>query len=104
MDERKRAEDERQKLNAELMTASRLAGMAEMATTVLHNVGNVLNSANVSADLLNKDGHGFGLHGAIATAREMGGDLQAYSAGKNRGATFTLYLPAEPPKKEQPDA
>ncbi len=36
----------------ELVSASRLAGMAEVATGVLHNVGNVLNSINVSANLL----------------------------------------------------
>lgn len=32
--------------------ASRRAGMAEVAANVLHNVGNVLNSANVSASLI----------------------------------------------------
>src|ERR1035441_2994278 len=36
----------------ELAEASRLAGMAEVATSVLHNVGNVLNSVNTSAGLL----------------------------------------------------
>jgi signal transduction histidine kinase len=35
----------------ELMMVSRQAGMAEVATSVLHNVGNVLNSVNVSANL-----------------------------------------------------
>jgi len=35
-----------------LVDASRLAGMAEVATGVLHNVGNVLNSLNVSASVL----------------------------------------------------
>jgi PAS domain S-box-containing protein len=35
-----------------LVDTSRLAGMAEVATGVLHNVGNVLNSVNVSAALL----------------------------------------------------
>jgi signal transduction histidine kinase len=34
------------------MDASRLAGMAEVATGVLHNVGNVLNSLNVSATVI----------------------------------------------------
>jgi len=32
-----------------LLDASRQAGMAEVATSVLHNVGNVLNSVNISA-------------------------------------------------------
>jgi signal transduction histidine kinase len=36
----------------QLMVASRMAGMAEVATGVLHNVGNVLNSVNVSASVL----------------------------------------------------
>lgn len=35
-----------------LLEVSRQAGMAEVATGVLHNVGNVLNSVNVSATLL----------------------------------------------------
>ena len=35
-----------------LVETSRLAGMAEVATGVLHNVGNVLNSVNVSASLV----------------------------------------------------
>jgi signal transduction histidine kinase len=34
------------------MDASRYAGMAEIATNVLHDVGNVLNSVNVSASLV----------------------------------------------------
>jgi two-component system NtrC family sensor kinase len=40
--------NERKRLQSELLEASRLAGMADVATGVLHNVGNVLNSINVS--------------------------------------------------------
>src|SRR5664280_393755 len=40
------------KLNRKLMDTSRNAGMAEVATGVLHNVGNVLNSVSVSATLV----------------------------------------------------
>jgi signal transduction histidine kinase len=36
----------------QLLTVSRQAGMAEVASSVLHNVGNVLNSVNVSATLV----------------------------------------------------
>ena len=39
-------------LNQQLVTTSRQAGMAEVATGVLHNVGNVLNSVNISAGIL----------------------------------------------------
>ncbi|MCP3917936.1 MAG: HAMP domain-containing protein [bacterium] len=36
---------------------------------------------------------GMGLHLAANTAREMGGNLTAESAGEGKGATFTLHLP-----------
>jgi signal transduction histidine kinase len=50
--ERIRAEEELHRVHQQLMDASRHAGMAEVATGVLHNVGNVLNSVNVSATLI----------------------------------------------------
>jgi PAS domain S-box-containing protein len=50
--ERKKAEASLQKAHEELVQASRLAGMAEVATNVLHNVGNVLNSVNTSASIV----------------------------------------------------
>ena len=50
--ERKRMEQQVKKTHRELLLASRKAGMAEVATSVLHNVGNVLNSVNVSTSLL----------------------------------------------------
>jgi PAS domain S-box-containing protein len=50
--ERKGAETELAKLHQKLIETSRRAGMAEVATGVLHNVGNVLNSVNVSATLV----------------------------------------------------
>jgi len=43
---------ERKRLNAALNTASRLGGMAEVAIGVLHNVGNAINSVNVSTSLV----------------------------------------------------
>ncbi len=43
---------ERARLEARLLETSRQAGMAQVATGVLHNVGNVLNSVNISANLL----------------------------------------------------
>ena len=49
---RERAQAEAQSAQGRLVAASRQAGMAEVATGVLHNVGNVLNSVNVSAGLL----------------------------------------------------
>lgn len=50
--EQKQAEEELELLNKRLLESSRFAGMAEVATGVLHNVGNVLNSVNVSSTLI----------------------------------------------------
>jgi C4-dicarboxylate-specific signal transduction histidine kinase len=47
-----RAHEELKKAQKQLIDLSRLSGMAEVATGVLHNVGNVLNSINVTANLL----------------------------------------------------
>ena len=45
-------EAERSLLNEKLNSAARMAGRAEVATGVIHNVGNVLNSVNVAATLI----------------------------------------------------
>ncbi len=50
--ERKRTEMEMENLHKRLLDASRQAGMAEVATGVLHNIGNILNSINVSTTLV----------------------------------------------------
>ena len=50
--ERHRAEKQLATVHHQLVDAARRAGMAEVATGVLHNVGNVLNSVNVSATLV----------------------------------------------------
>jgi PAS domain S-box-containing protein len=49
---RKQLELKMEQTHQQLMVVSRQAGMAEVATGVLHNVGNVLNSVNVSANLV----------------------------------------------------
>ncbi len=43
---------ELEKTQRDILDASRMAGMAEVATGVLHNVGNVLTSLNVSANVI----------------------------------------------------
>ena len=49
IEERKKIEVEVELSHKKLLHTSRLAGMAEVATSVLHNAGNVLNSANMLA-------------------------------------------------------
>ncbi|MES2571337.1 MAG: PAS domain S-box protein [Verrucomicrobiota bacterium] len=46
--DRRRAEMEMERMHKQFLEVSRQAGMTEVATSVLHNVGNVLNSVNVS--------------------------------------------------------
>ena len=50
--ERRKSTIEREALTQQLVESSRRLGMAEVASDVLHNVGNVLNSLNVSAGLI----------------------------------------------------
>ncbi len=52
--ERKRTQAQLENFQKQLLDASRRSGMAEIATNVLHNVGNVLNSVNISAGLIMK--------------------------------------------------
>jgi PAS domain S-box-containing protein len=42
-----------------------------------------------------ENGHGFGLHSGALAAKEIGGNLIAFSEGPGRGATFTLELPVQ---------
>lgn len=49
---RKQAEERLKTTQKELLAASRLAGMAEIASGVLHNLGNALNSVGTSAAIL----------------------------------------------------
>ncbi len=50
--ERRATEIKLEQTHKQLMEISRQAGMAEVATSVLHNVGNVLNSVNTSSSLV----------------------------------------------------
>lgn len=50
--QQKRDAEQLDKLNRQLIDTSRSAGMADVATGVLHNVGNVLNSVSVSATVV----------------------------------------------------
>jgi len=52
IDSRKQAEEKVNQSNHQLVTFARRAGMTDVATSILHNVGNILNSAKVSIQLL----------------------------------------------------
>ncbi|MEI7732444.1 MAG: ATP-binding protein [Verrucomicrobiota bacterium] len=63
-------------MHHQMLTLSRQAGMAEVATGVLHNVGNVLNSVNVSNNLMREKLRG----SEMATLVKLGSLLQQHEA------------------------
>jgi len=80
---------------SELMESARLAGMAEIATNVLHNVGNVLNSVNISADLVARklrSSKTQGLAKAVTMINEHKHDLGEFITGDERGKLLPGYL------------
>ena len=92
--ERRLAEQELEQVHKQLLVASREAGMAEVATNVLHNVGNVLNSVNVSASLIAegiKKSKGAGLARAVALLSEHRHDLATFLEGA-QGKHLAPYL------------
>jgi len=78
-----------------LVTTARQAGMAEIANNVLHNVGNVLNSVNVSAALISsklQDSKSAGLGKAVALMNDHVADLGAFITLDERGKALPGYL------------
>ncbi len=93
--EQKQAAQNLAQLNDQFAKSQRKAGMAEVATSVLHNVGNVLNSVNVSAsilrDSLSKSQIG-NLAKATALLREHTEDAATYLASDPKGKLLPGFL------------
>lgn len=93
--QRHAAQAERERIHDQLVESSRKLGMAEVATNVLHNVGNVLNSVNVSADVirqqLDKSGSGDIIRVA-SLLREHEHDLVQYITEDQRGKHLPRFL------------
>ena len=93
--ERKRAEAELAEAQRESLDASRQAGMAEVATGVLHNVGNALNSVNVSANLVSdqvRRAPVADLGRVVALLREQGANLGTFFTNDPRGPKVAEFL------------
>lgn len=93
--ELKEAERRIEEVQAQLLTTARLAGMAEIATNVLHNVGNVLNSVNVSADLIGARLRASKLKGLARSVGLMDAhadDLGAFLTQDAKGKLLPTYL------------
>ncbi len=91
----KEAETKVEALHRQLLQASRTAGMAEVATGVLHNVGNVLNSVNVAASVVAERLRDSKVSGVTKLARlleEQNGNLAQFLTGDERGRKVPAYL------------
>src|SRR6202035_588606 len=92
---RKESAEELERVHKQLMIASRQAGMAEVATNVLHNVGNILNSVNISASLVTervKQSKAPGLTRVAQLLQEQGPRLGEFLTSDERGRRVPEYL------------
>jgi PAS domain S-box-containing protein len=95
LSQRKETEAKLEKMHRELLETSRQAGMAEVATSVLHNVGNVLNSVNVSATLVGetvRKSKVVNLGKVVALLDEQGPELGSFIDRDPRGRQLPAYL------------
>lgn len=90
---RKQMQEQMEQTHRDLLTASRQAGMSEVATGVLHNVGNVLNSVNVSAALVADH----------LTALNVENLARAASMMREHAADIGHFLTNDPKGKRLPD-
>jgi signal transduction histidine kinase len=94
--ERKRAQAELGEVHQQLLAASHQAGrMAEVASGVLHNVGNVLNSVNVSASLVSdrmRESHSARLSKLAGMLESNRANIGAFLENDPRGKLVPDYL------------
>ncbi len=86
---------ERDEMQRQLLDSSRRAGMAEVATGVLHNVGNVLNSVNVAADMVAekiKNSRVESLVKASGLINDHRDDLATFFTANQKGKLLPGYL------------
>jgi PAS domain S-box-containing protein len=91
----KETEQKMESLHRQLLLASRTAGMAEVATGVLHNVGNVLNSVNVSAGVVAerlRTSKADGVAKLGRLLREQGANLVHFLTEDDRGRKVPAYV------------
>src|SRR5215469_14555612 len=91
----KEAELKLDQVHRQLLDASWQAGMAQVAIFVLHNVGNVLNSANVSASLVAhkiRNSKAGNMSKAVALLRDHQNDLGNYFVSDAKGRQLPEYL------------
>jgi len=93
--ERKKAEQNLQTAQKKLIDTARQVGMAETATDVLHNVGNVLNSVNVTTASIWKrirDSKVSYLTKVVGLLEEHADDLSTFMTTEERGRKLPGFL------------
>jgi two-component system, NtrC family, sensor kinase len=93
--ERVKAEAELETTHQKLLESARRAGMAEIATGILHNVGNVLNTINVSANLATdrmKRSRVNDLERVAQLMEKHAHDLGAYITSDAKGKQLPAFL------------
>jgi len=91
----KQGEAKMEQMHKQLLDASLRAGMAEIATSVLHNVGNVLNSVNVSSSLIAdtvRNSKVTNIAKAVALMQAHEADLGNFLTNDPKGKQLTGYL------------
>ncbi len=91
------------KSRAAVVDSARLAGMSELSAGVIHNVGNVLNSVNVAAQMARKSLQTDDLNSLGVILRELQthqGELDRYLADDPRGKHLIEFFDALVPKLE----
>jgi len=93
--ERKKAEQNLQTAQKKLIDTARQVGMAEIATDVLHNVGNVLNSVSVTTASIRKrirDSKVSYLTEVVGLLGEHADDLSTFMTTEERGRKLPAFL------------
>jgi len=91
----KENEQEINDLNQKLLVIARQAGMSEVATTILHNIGNILNSANLSANLIKENlqqNYYQKFFTIIEMIKQNSGHLGEYLSTDKKGKLIPDYL------------
>jgi len=93
--ERKRAEAKLKTAQEKLLETAREVGMAEVATGVLHNVGNVLNSVSVTAESIQKRVRNSKisyLSDVVGLLEEHANELSTFMVNEERGKKIPAFL------------
>jgi PAS domain S-box-containing protein len=93
--ERKRAEAKLKTAQEKLLETAREVGMAEVATGVLHNVGNVLNSVSVTAESIQKRVRGSKISylcDVVGLFEEHENELAKFMTNEERGKKIPAFL------------